>query len=65
MDLLFHLQPHFQQWKPNGDGCEFAWCEGFVDKRGGFLFIFDDQDAHAPTLRKCHLTVKNRGQVNG
>jgi hypothetical protein len=36
-----------------------------VDKRGGFLFIFDDKDAQASTLRKCHLTVKNRGQVNG
>jgi len=63
--LLFHLQPQFQQWKPDGDSCEFAWCEGFVDTQGGFLFIFDDQDAQAPALRDRHLTVKNRGQVIG
>jgi hypothetical protein len=63
--LLFHLQPQFQQWKPDGDSCEFAWGAGFVDTQGGFLFIFDDPDAQAPALRDCHLTVKNRGQVNG
>jgi hypothetical protein len=35
-----------------------------VDKRGGFLFIFNDQYAYAPTLRKCHRTVKSDGSVN-
>jgi len=64
MDLLFHLQPRFQQWKPNGDGCQFARCEGFVDQRGGFHLVFNDQYVHAPTLRKCHRTVKNHGSVN-